>query len=724
MGIPQNLRDHLIKLNCLLADFTHCRQFYSALRLFHHIHSSHLLRPDHYTLSAALTACANIQHTLVFGAQLHAFGFRAGLTAFSHVSNALLSFYAKSQDLCGVKRLFTEIQSPDVYSWTTLLSACTKLGEVEYALQVFDEMPRRDVAVWNAIITGCAENGDDEVALNLFQKMHSLGVSHDNYTFASVLSLCSLELWGLGRQVHSMVVKTGFLATTSVINALVTMYFNCKSVVDASWVFEDADDEVVDQITYNAMIAGLVSMERNEEALVMFNHMRNIYLMPTGLTFVSLMSSCFDAMTATQIHALVVKQGFEVCTSVSNAAMTMYSNCQDLKATCLIFERIKEKDIVSWNAMITSYAQENLSGEAILAYLEMQREGVVADKFTLGSLLSSSQSVADAEMILSIVIKNGLILKIEVSNALVSAFCKLGEIEQAYRYFRDMFTRNLISWNAIISGCQSNGFPVQSLNLFSELLAEGLTPNAYTLSTVLSACASIPSFQHGKQIHGYILKFGLFLETSIGNTLIALYSKCGILHWSTRVFQIMTERDVVSWNSMISAYAQHGKGREAVHCFEKMVDSGRVEPDKATFTGLLSACSHAGLVEDGIQIFNSMVNNYGIKPGVEHFSCIVDILSRAGYLDEAEEIVKAKDIEVDSTVWWTLFSSCAAHGDTRLGRIVAGILLESEKNNPAVYVLLSNIYADAGKWEESASVRELMQRYRVIKQPGSSWVRS
>ncbi|VFQ93551.1 unnamed protein product [Cuscuta campestris] len=726
MGAPETLGKQLIKLNCLLADFTRSHHYHSALNLFHHIHSSHTLRPDHYTLSTALTACANVQDA-VLGAQIHAFCFRAGLRRFPHVANALLSLYAKSHDLRCVKRLFGEIHNPDVYSWTTLLSACTKLGEVGYALQVFDQMPQRDVAVWNAIITGCAESGYDEVALKLFQKMHSSGVAHDNYTFASVLSLCSLDLWRLGRQVHSAVVKTGFLSRTSVTNALLTMYYNCKSVSDAFRVFEDADDGVIDQITYNAMIAGLVSMERNQEALTMFKRMQNVRLMPTGLTFVSLMSSCSDATVAAQTHSLAVKHGFDDSTSVSNAAIAMYSNCGDLETTWLVFQRIKERDVVSWNSMITSYTQENMCGEAISAYIEMQREQVSADEFTLGSLLSIPQSVSGAEMILSIAIKNGLILKTEVSNSAISSFSKFGEIEQAYMLFCDSrFTRNMVTWNAMISGFQSNGFPTQGLNLFTELLATWLTPNASTLSTVLSSCANIHSLPHGKEIHAYILKFGLFLEPSLGNTLIALYSKCGVLHWAVRVFQTMPVRDSVTWNSMISAYAHHGKGREAIDVFEMMLDcsGGGVRPDTATFTGVLSACSHAGLVKDGIQIFNSMVNTHGVKPRVEHFSCIVDILSRAGYLDEAEKMVKEKtkkNVEVeDSTVWWGLLSSCAAHGNARLGRIVAGILLESERDDPAVYVLLSNIYADAGKWEESASVRELMQRFRVMKQPGSS----
>ena len=147
-------------------------------------------------------------------------------------------------------------------------------------------------------------------------------------------------------------------------------------------------------------------------------------------------------------------------------------------------------------------------------------------------------------------------------------------------------------------------------------------------------------------------------------------------------------------------------------------------PDKATFTAVLSTCSHAGLVADGTRIFNSMIRNYGFIPEVDHFSCIVDLLGRAGYLDEAETVINSKQIEAHPNIWWTLISSCAAHGNLRLGRTVAGFLLETEQNNPTVYVLLASIYAAAGQWEEAANVRELMNRTRVPKIPGLSWIKS
>ncbi|KAK1358604.1 Pentatricopeptide repeat-containing protein [Heracleum sosnowskyi] len=454
-------------------------------------------------------------------------------------------------------------------------------------------------------------------------------------------------------------------------------------VEDAFEVFEGGEGEICDCISYNAMIAGLAGAGRDVEALLMFKDMQKVHLRPTELTFVGVMGLCSCARIAIQVHAQAIKIGYENCTSVRNAAMTMYSTCGELDTAHMVFREMQEKDTVSWNTIITGYAQGHLAGAAILAYLQMQSEGIRPDEFTVGSLLASTEMLVSVEMILAVVFKYGLFSNTQVSNALLSAFSKYGEIKQAYEVFNGMCHRSLISWNSLISELQLNGFLVEGLVEFSELLKSEMSPNAYSFSIALSICASISALGHGKQIHGYILKNGYFQQTSLGNTLITLYAKSGDLDRSVKVFNAMNEKDIISWNSMISAYAQHGEGMEAARCFQVMQDSAGNE---ATFTAVLSACSHAGLVDNVIHIFNSMVNKYGFEPGVDHFSCIVDLLGRAGHLDVAERLITTKLIDMDSNIWWTLFSSCAAHGNLRLGRIIAECLLKKEHNNPTVWI--------------------------------------
>ncbi|KAJ9562391.1 hypothetical protein OSB04_007551 [Centaurea solstitialis] len=706
----------LIKINCLLAKLTKSKQYIKTLQLFQQVQSSHYLKPDQYTLSTTLTAAAN-RRDVAAGNQVHAIVIRTGFKPYPHVANTLLFLYSKSMDLGSVKRVFREIKNPDVYSWTTLLSACTNLGDVDYALQVFDEIPQRNEAVWNAVITGCADNNHSDIALGMFQRMHLLGIKHDNYSFASVLSSCSSDLIDFGEAVQSLVIKTGFSGRSSVKNALITMYFNFGDANQAFDVFEETEETVRDQITYNAMIAGFVSLGRDDEAFMMFKTMRKSGHRPTERTFVSVMSSCSCSKTAEQLHSDAIKTGFEDFNPVSNAAITMYSASGDLNNASVVFERLIEKDRVSWNTMITIYAQENCSRDAVSVYLQMQREGIEPDEFTIGSLLATLDSTENVEMILGIVIKRDLVSKPE-TRCIGRCVC--------YLY------RNALQESDIV---EFNDFRVSLKRVFGDRIKTilrdgciGFNPDVYTLNIVLTICAGILAFRNGKEIHGYVLKFRYFHEPSLGNALIALYAKCGILDWSVNVFESMVYKDVVSWNSMISAYGNHGRGEDAVRCFEEMQKTTggmvKVEPDHTTFTAALTACSHAGLVDHGVEIFNSMVNRYGLEPGIDHFSCIVDLLGRAGHLDAAEILMKSGRFNVHCSVWWNLFSSCAAHGDLRLGRIVAGFLLESEEDKSSVYVVLSNILANAGYWEEAADTRKMMRSYGVVKQPGYSWIRS
>ncbi|OVA14573.1 Pentatricopeptide repeat [Macleaya cordata] len=722
----KNPTELLKELNSSISNLSRSHQYSEALQVFNQIHSSHILKPDNYTFASTLTACANLFETS-FGNQVHSLVVRAGFKSYPHVCNTLLSLYAKSNDLNSVNRVFYEIATPDDYSWTTLLSAHAKSGQIEHALNLFDKIPRRSVAVWNAVITGSIENGYLDIAFEMFLEMHRLGVRHDQYSFASAPSLCSEpQLLDFGKQVHSLVIKTGFFVRVSVINAHLTMYFNCGTVKDAFRVFEEAKTSELNQITFNAMIAGLVSRERNLEALLMFKEMKESCFEPTERTFVSVLSSSSSMgklEIGQQVHAQAVKMGFQDFTSVSNAAITMYSNCGDLAAACLVFERLEDKDLVSWNSIVTGYVQGSEYRSAIMTFLQMQIQGIEPDDFTVGSLLACS-GIRFTEMIQAFVTKNGLILNTQVCNALISAYSKHGKIENTHLIFAEMPSRNLISWNSIISGCLFNGLPERGLEIFCNLQKSKLKPCLYTLSTVLSICSSISNLRYGKEVHGYVVRSEFGSETSLGNALITMYAKCGILDRSARVFGSMPKSDLVSWNAMISAYGQHGEGKEAVSCFNKMQELGDIKPDQATFTAILFACSHAGLIDEGCRVFSSMVEEYGIEPGMNQYSCLVDLLARAGHLDDAEKLINSMPFRADSSIWWPLLSACAAHGNVRLGKISAGFILEAEPDNPTVYVLLSNIYANAGKWEEKANVRKLMSENGVIKQPGYSWVES
>ncbi|CAN6450383.1 unnamed protein product [Victoria cruziana] len=693
MRANQSPGQALIRLNALISKRTRSGQHRDALLLVHHLNSSLQLKPDHYTIASALTACANLADVAA-GEQLHAHVTIAGFRRYLQVGNTLIAFYAKAGDLVSARHVFEEIPLRDVFSWTTLVSAHAKSGEVEIALGLFEEMPQRNLVAWNGLITGCAQSGRHEVASEVFKRMRKMGENCDHYTYAGLFSLCSSpEFICLGRQIHAVVIPTGLLARASVVNAMLTMYFDCGMLDDACDVFVESVD-AHNQVTFNAMMAGLIGMSRYLEALAVFKEMQEACLLPTEATLVSILCVCsFMNLVelGMQIHGHVVRTGLEDHVMVCNAAISMYSNCLDLQSAWMLFEMLPNRDLVSWNSIIAGYGQQMFWKEALEVLLNMQRSGIRPDEFTYGSILAGFVSFGTkkyVEMIHGLAHKDGLILNTRVCNALNSTY---------------------------------NGLVREAWDCLYKLQESKVRPNSCTLSVILSTCGCISSLRQGQQVHAYILRCGLDLETSLGNALVTMYAKSGCLSWSRDVFCRMRQKDVVSWNAMIAACGQHGEGEEALRCFETMGKLG-ILYDQVTFTVILSACSHAGLIDDGCRIFSSMIKDYGLTPSQDHYSCIIDLLGRAGNLQEARRFIKGMPSEAGSHIWWSLLSACRGHGDVRLGEIAGKYLLEFEPNNPAVYVLLSNVHASAGHWEDAARVRDLMRENGVVKEPGCSWI--
>ncbi|CAN1237276.1 Pentatricopeptide repeat-containing protein At4g02750 [Linum grandiflorum] len=182
----------------------------------------------------------------------------------------------------------------------------------------------------------------------------------------------------------------------------------------------------------------------------------------------------------------------------------------------------------------------------------------------------------------------------------------------------------------------------------------------------------------------------------------------------------MTARNLVSWNTMIVGYGQHGEGHAAMMLLRKMVSDG-VRPDRIAFLGILSACSQAGLVNEGVYFFNLMINQYQLIPGREHYSCLVDLLGRAGYLDDAFKILKSIPFQHGSDTWGAFLGACNTHGDLGLAKSAADMVFKLEPNDPVSYALMSNMYASGGQWTEVAKLRKLLNNNCEYKLPGCSW---
>jgi pentatricopeptide repeat protein len=273
----------------------------------------------------------------------------------------------------------------------------------------------------------------------------------------------------------------------------------------------------------------------------------------------------------------------------------------------------------------------------------------------------------------------------------------------------------------MIASCSQNGKDMEALELFREMQIEGVKPNSVTIPCLLPACGNIAALLHGKAAHCFSLRNGIFNDVYVGSALIDMYAKCGRMLASRLCFDMMPNRNLVSWNSLMAGYAMHGKTFEAINIFELMQRCGQ-KPDHVSFTCVLSACTQGGLTEEGWFYFDSMSRNHGVEARMEHYSCMVTLLGRSGRLEEAYAMIKQMPFEPDSCVWGALLSSCRVHNRVDLGEIAAKRVFELEPRNPGNYILLSNIYASKAMWVEVDMVRDMMRSRGLKKNPGYSWI--
>ncbi|GFP83747.1 putative pentatricopeptide repeat-containing protein at5g09950 [Phtheirospermum japonicum] len=403
-----------------------------------------------------------------------------------------------------------------------------------------------------------------------------------------------------------------------------------------------------------------------------------------------------------------------------------YSKCHSIENARYVFNLMTDKDSVTWSSMISGLDQNEFFEDALMNFLEMKRNGLMPSNFTLISALSSCSSlgwIKMGEQTHCESVKSGLDRDVSVSNTLLSLYGKCGEIDYCETIFSRMGERDEVSWNSMISGYIKSERLVEAMDLVWQMLQNGQRLDNFTFATVLSACASVATLEHGMEVHACAAKAHLVSDVVIGSALVDMYGKCGRIDYASRFFELMPIRNVYSWNSMISGFARHGDGHRALGIFARMRSECQ-KPDHVTFIGVLSACSHVGLVNQGYEHFESMSKVYSLAPRVEHFSCMVDLLGRAGEFDKLEEFINSMPIEPNILIWRTVLGACGRSNGRMLdlGKRAGKMVMELEPQNAVNYVLLANMYASGGKWEHVAEARRAMKIAACKKEAGCSWV--
>ncbi|KAL3524175.1 hypothetical protein ACH5RR_017009 [Cinchona calisaya] len=426
--------------------------------------------------------------------------------------------------------------------------------------------------------------------------------------------------------------------------------------------------------------------------------------------FASLLETCFNLQAfdhVVPLHRLIPDKLLRKNVGISSKLIRLYASNGHLEEAHNLFDQMPKRNesAFPWNSLIAGYAGMGLHEDALAMYFQMVEEGVEPDQHTFPRVLKACGGIGliqVGEEVHRHVIRYGYGNDGFALNALIDMYAKCGDIVKARKVFNRIMNKDLVSWNSMLNGYMRHELIVEALDIFVSMVGEELEPDSVTLSALLT---SVSSSTIGTQIHGWVLRHGIEWNLSIANSLIVFYSNCNKLDQVRWLFEHIPRKDLVSWNTMISA---HSKDQKALVYFQQMVEVNAL-PDGVTFVSLLSACAHLVMVEDGERFFMMMRNEYGISPIMEHYACMVNLYGRAGLIDEAYDIiVKRMDFEAGPTVWGALLYGCYLHGNTDIGEIAATALFELEPDNEHNFELLMKIYGNAGRPDDIQRVRGMM----------------
>lgn len=497
-----------------------------------------------------------------------------------------------------------------------------------------------------------------------------------------------------GKALHSRLITNGLAPSTHFASKLIAFYAECRQLSDARKLFDSIPQQNIPR--WIVLIGAYSRHGFHREAMSVFREMQGQGLEPNKFVLPSALKACghlSDRRTGAKIHTVILKYQFESDEFVNSALIGMYSKCGEVAKARRVFDGMVEKDLVSMNTMVLGYVQLGFVKEALDLVEKMRLVGVKPNVVTWNTLIAGFSQANDEVM-----------------------------IAQLFRFMQDAGVKpDVVSWTSIISGFVKNFRNNEAFGSFRKMLDLGLCPSSATISSILPACATVADLTRGKEIHGYAVVIGVGEDIFVCSALIDMYAKCGLIHEAKTLFDHMPERNTVTQNSMIFSYANHGYSIEGIELFIQMVKDGK-KPDHITFTAILTACCQGGMIGLGEHLFAFMQEKYGIQPRLEHYACMVDLLGRGGKVIEAYHLIQKMPIEPDLYVWGALLGACRQYGLVDLAEIAVKRLAKLEPESAGSSLLISNLYAEAGKWGNSSRVKRAMKKRKLRMFPGCSWI--
>ncbi|KAH7298299.1 hypothetical protein KP509_25G036300 [Ceratopteris richardii] len=512
-----------------------------------------------------------------------------------------------------------------------------------------------------------------------------------------------------GCSLHSQITGNAFVEHNILVGtALVNMYAKCGMLKKAQEVFNSF--ATPDVVLWNALISGYAQQGHGFEALGCFEQMKGQKgVFPDEITFACSLKACGivkDVGKGEAIHSEVDKEGLVKGSQlVGNALIDMYAKCGSLVKAQQVFDSLPIQDLVSWNALISGYVQNERGEDALSCFEQMLQKELSPNAVTFACVLKACGSIGGrfrGQEIHCMIEKTGFLRKDQlVCNALIDMYGKVGMLVKSQQLFIDLQTRDIISWNALITGYVHQNRGEEAIEFFEQMRRHGLTPSAVTFTCCLKACGSIGATEKTREVHAYLENSGLLKKSQVvGNALVDVYAKCGVVAKAQEVFDLLPSHNVVSWNSLITGYAYLGSMEAVIMNLNRMRGEG-CEPNLVTFHIVLNACRHAGLVDKVHTYFEAISQSFGVSLLMKQQNCVIDLLSRAGQVDIALAMMRDAPSHPSNVMWLTVLSACRKWGDKNLGDKAFEQAIQLGDSQASTYVTLYNVYADTSLQTET-----------------------
>ncbi|KAL2329611.1 hypothetical protein Fmac_017192 [Flemingia macrophylla] len=609
----------------------------------------------------------------------------------------------------------------------SLIDMYSKCGEVNLACRIFDQMRVKDDVSWATMMAGYVHHGYFCEVLQLHDQMKQHRIKMNKVSVVNSL-LAAAEMGDLekGKEVHDYALQIGIMSDIVVTTPIVSMYAKCGELKKAKELFRSLEGR--DLVAWSAFLLALVRAGYPGEALFMFQEMQHDGLKPDKTILTSLVSACAEISNTRLgkiVHCYAIKADLESDISVTTALVSMYTRCELFMHAITLFNRMHYKDVVAWNTLINGFTKCRDPRLALEMFHRLQLSGIQPDSGTMVSLVSACALLDDLDLgscFHGNIIKSGFESEMHVKVALIDMYAKCGSLCSAENLFHlTKQVKNEVPWNVMIAGYVHNRCADEAICTFNQMKLESVRPNLVTFVTILPAVSCLSILREAMAFHACIVRMGFISSTLVGNSLVNMYAKCGQLSYSEKCFHEIKNKGTISWNAMLSGYAMHGRGELALALFSLMQET-RVHVDSVSYLSVLSACRHAGLLQEGRNIFRSMTEKHNLEPNTEHYACMVDLLGRAGLFDEVLSLINEMPTKPDAQVWGALLGACKMHSNVKLGEVALHHLLKLEPRNAVHYIVLSDIYAQCGRWIDARRTRSNINEDGLKKIPGYSWV--